>query len=92
MCGLQTSPHCVTGGGQHFVLNENAQICSYQLPVSVHDADNANEASGMNKDDREICQSYCTAFCKHHNQRFFSQKTFCMLYFLLLCKQAGEDQ
>ncbi|KAL8595169.1 hypothetical protein ACOMHN_013842 [Nucella lapillus] len=34
-----------TGGGSHIIFSDNAQICSYQLPVSVHDTDNANEAS-----------------------------------------------
>ena len=30
------------------ILSDNnaAQICSYQLPVSMHDSDNANEVSG----------------------------------------------
>ncbi|XP_076447673.1 E3 ubiquitin-protein ligase HUWE1-like isoform X2 [Babylonia areolata] len=33
------------GGGGHIIFSDNAQVCSYQLPVSLHDSDNANEAS-----------------------------------------------
>ncbi|XP_070192440.1 E3 ubiquitin-protein ligase HUWE1-like isoform X3 [Littorina saxatilis] len=36
----------VGGTGGHIILSDdNSQICSYQLPVSMHDGDNANEVS-----------------------------------------------
>lgn len=76
------------------ILSDNnaAQICSYQLPLSMHDSDNANEVSGKWRVWLDVCDAgmVVTRFLCHAALKYFHLHTefFCLQESLpAACKQ-----